>query len=221
MVFLTYIRIPIHLHVRKKIQVFSSNILIHLGLESLLRNVTITYKSIERINLDHFNKDVAAFIFTSDYKWLEEKRALLILEEMFRIGLGSKVVVLYYPKNYRFAKLAFEKGTIRFINLDSDKGELSELLLECLSKNSSCFPENFHSDIKKIQNNPVGYDLRIAEKKMLQYLWQGKSNNQIADTLCVSTRTIERYRSELIRKTKSPNLIVAIRKMIERGELQI
>jgi DNA-binding NarL/FixJ family response regulator len=205
-----------------KIQVFSSNVLIHLGLEKLLDNVLINYRSLEPRNHQLiFEDEISAYIFISNYNRLDQKRAIVLLETLFNFGLGSKIIVLYYPDNYKFAKIAFERGAVRFINLNTCKNKLSELLLERVSTDSPFYPENFLIDIKKCQRQAVEFKLKIVERKLLEYLWEGMSNYQIADNLCVSTRTVERYRSELIKKTKSPNLIVAIRKMIEKGELQI
>jgi DNA-binding NarL/FixJ family response regulator len=52
-------------------------------------------------------------------------------------------------------------------------------------------------------------DLHITrrEKEVLEHLAQGLDNNEIADKLFISTRTVEGYKTSLISKTGSKNIV--------------
>jgi DNA-binding NarL/FixJ family response regulator len=66
----------------------------------------------------------------------------------------------------------------------------------------------------------VNIDLTDREQEVLDLLSQGLSNNQIGDRLYLSSRTIEKYVSNLLRKTDTSNRSVLVRFAIEHHLLQ-
>ncbi|MCA0936091.1 response regulator [Vibrio alginolyticus] len=55
--------------------------------------------------------------------------------------------------------------------------------------------------------------LTQREREVLDLIVQGKKNQQMADELCVSLRTIEVHRSNVMKKLEADNLAVLIRKV--------
>jgi DNA-binding NarL/FixJ family response regulator len=66
----------------------------------------------------------------------------------------------------------------------------------------------------------VKIDLTDREQEVLELLSQGLSNNQIGDRLYLSSRTIEKYVSNLLRKTDTSNRSELVRFAIEHHLLQ-
>ncbi|NMG59301.1 response regulator transcription factor [Geitlerinema sp. P-1104] len=66
----------------------------------------------------------------------------------------------------------------------------------------------------------VTIDLTDREQEVLDLLSQGLSNNQIGDRLYLSSRTIEKYVSNLLRKTETSNRSELVRFAIEHHLLQ-
>lgn len=62
---------------------------------------------------------------------------------------------------------------------------------------------------------PEDFDLTQREGEVLQLLAKGLSNNQIGDRLYLSSRTIEKYVSNLLRKTDTNNRSELVRFAIE------
>jgi len=59
--------------------------------------------------------------------------------------------------------------------------------------------------------------LSPREKEVLQYVVEGKSSAEIADTLNLSAKTVETYRSRLMTKLEIPNLASLVRFAVENG----
>ncbi|WP_425500545.1 response regulator transcription factor [Sodalinema gerasimenkoae] len=70
------------------------------------------------------------------------------------------------------------------------------------------------------ERSDVTIDLTDREQEVLELLSQGLSNNQIGDRLYLSSRTIEKYVSNLLRKTETNNRSELVRFAIEHHLLQ-
>lgn len=69
-------------------------------------------------------------------------------------------------------------------------------------------------------NDPLD-KLSGREREILQLLAEGKSNSQIADTLSLSSKTVETYRSRLMQKLEIDDLAGLVKFALQRGLTQL
>ena len=60
------------------------------------------------------------------------------------------------------------------------------------------------SELNK-KEDEIKYSLSTREKEVLEQICNGLSNQEIADTLFISRRTVEKHRSNLLEKTNCKN----------------
>ena len=68
----------------------------------------------------------------------------------------------------------------------------------------------FKQEKKKTEQNFLPIDLTIREKEVLNEICLGKSSPEIAESLFISERTVEKHRAAIINKTGSKNMIEAV-----------
>jgi len=91
-------------------------------------------------------------------------------------------------------------------SIDAGKPYFSqELLLRLLNK----------------RNDSDHIKLTQREREILNLICKGMANQEIADTLFISIRTVEKHRSDLLVKTDSPNSISLAVYAIKNGWVEI
>jgi Response regulator containing a CheY-like receiver domain and an HTH DNA-binding domain len=77
--------------------------------------------------------------------------------------------------------------------------------------------------LKFINNNIIKHSVLFTdrEKTILQYLGEGLSTSEIADRLFLSTRTVEKYRSDMLLRTGLPNSVSLVVFAIKHGIINV
>jgi len=63
---------------------------------------------------------------------------------------------------------------------------------------------------EKKESESINVDLSIREKEVLNEICHGKSTGEIAESLFISDRTVEKHRAAIVQKTGSRNMIEAV-----------
>jgi two-component system response regulator NreC len=72
------------------------------------------------------------------------------------------------------------------------------------------------------QNEPSGYDaLSEREQQVFRMVVSGKSNKQIGEILCLSSRTVEKHRATIIHKLNLRDTVDLVRYAVKIGILDI
>lgn len=135
---------------------------------------------------------------------------------------SSTVIISYDDLTLEHAYKAYQKGFIKFLDFDTPINILKEELYQLLQMHAdeSFYPRGF---IEKIihRGNILGTQCTLTNKEraIIEMIWDGKLNVEIAEELNLSVRTIERYRSEILKRYDAPNLFVVMRKLIGQGAL--
>jgi len=114
------------------------------------------------------------------------------------------------------------------INLSGDKYSLKDVALssndlEELGKAIEVFSSDYNIISRELvqklsgifeneeeQTKSVEIDLSVREKEVLNEICLGKSTNEIAESLFISDRTVEKHRAAIVQKTESKNMIEAV-----------
>jgi len=144
------------------------------------------------------------------------RKGLKLCPELKIIALS-----MYGEEEYYYKMV--DAGVKGFLLKDSDISEVKEALIT-VSKGGSYFSQEllYHviQKIKHREHESKTANLSKREKEILAKICEGLSNQEIADTLFISKRTVDKHRANLLGKTNSKNtaslILFAIRnKLIE------
>lgn len=140
-----------------------------------------------------------------------------------RINPSLNIIALsmYGEEEYYYKMM--DSGAKGFILKDSDISEVKEAILTVKKGGNYFSQELLYHVIQKIKHRESESrtaNLSKREKEILQKICEGLSNQEIAETLFISKRTVDKHRANLLGKTNSKNtaslILFAIRnKLIE------
>jgi len=119
-----------------------------------------------------------------------------------------KIIALsmYGEEEYYYRMV--DAGAKGFILKDSDISEVKDAILTVYNGGNYFSQELLYNVIQKIKTreteNKVA-NLSKREKEILLKICEGMSNQEIADTLFISKRTVDKHRANLLSKTNSKN----------------
>ncbi len=140
-----------------------------------------------------------------------------------RINPAIDVIALsMYGEEEYYYKMV-DAGAKGFILKDSDISEVKEAIMTVRKGGSYFSQELLYHVIQKIKHRELeskSANLSKREKEILIKICEGLSNQEIAETLFISKRTVDKHRANLLGKTNSKNtaslILFAIRnKLIE------
>lgn len=130
--------------------------------------------------------------------------ALLLYPDLKIIALSSYGQEKYYQE-------MIQAGVWGFLQKSAGKDELHRAI-KAVSNGNYYFPPDI---LRKLvirsgqKNGSLVQDKQIhitkREKEILQLICQGYSNNEIADTLFISPKTVDNHRTNLLSKTQTKN----------------
>ena len=128
---------------------------------------------------------------------------------------------MYGEEEYYYKMV--DAGAKGFLLKDSNISEVREAILTVIKGGSYFSQELLYHVIQKIKHREQeskSANLSKREKEILFKICEGLSNQEIADTLFISKRTVDKHRANLLGKTNSKNtaslILFAIRnKLIE------
>ena len=132
------------------------------------------------------------------------------------------IALSMYGEDEYYYKMV-DAGAKGFLLKDSDISEVREAIITVIKGGSFFSQELLYHVIQKIklrQQETKSAILSKREKEILLKICEGFSNQEIAETLFISKRTVDKHRANLLGKTNSKNtaslILYAIRnKLIE------
>ena len=140
-----------------------------------------------------------------------------------RINPDLNIIALsMYGEEEYYYKMV-DAGAKGFLVKDSDISEVREAVLSIMKGGSYFSQELLYHVIQKIKHRELeskSANLSKREKEILFKICEGFSNQEIAESLFISKRTVDKHRANLLGKTNSKNtaslILFAIRnKLIE------
>ena len=128
--------------------------------------------------------------------------------QAMRIHNNLNIIALsMYGEEEYYYKMV-EAGAKGFLLKDSDISEVKEAILT-VKKGSSYFSQellqNVIQKIKRREYESKSANLSKREIEILLKICEGLSNQEIAETLFISKRTVDKHRANLLGKTHSKN----------------
>jgi DNA-binding NarL/FixJ family response regulator len=121
-------------------------------------------------------------------------------------SLAVIALSMYGEEEYYYKMV--DAGARGFLLKDSDISEVKEAILTVKKGGSYFSQELLHHVIQKIkhrESETKSANLSKREKEILLKICEGLSNQEIAETLFISKRTVDKHRANLLGKTNSKN----------------
>lgn len=141
------------------------------------------------------------------------KKSGLDVLEWIREHKDLKVIIVTTFKRVGYFERAVKAGVDAYVLKDRSTSELMSTIHTVLAGKKEYSPELMESMIS--QDNP----LSPQEKRILQLISLGKSNQDIADTLFLSNGTVRNYTSSIFNKLSANNRVEAVRIAKDKGWL--
>jgi DNA-binding NarL/FixJ family response regulator len=135
-----------------------------------------------------------------------------------------RVVMLSMHATAEYIHNAFKAGATGYLLKESAGQEVVEAITvtsrgrKYLSHRlSETLAEELVHDEKRIRSGGPIQSLSPREREIIQLVVEGKSSAEIANTLFLSVKTIETYRSRLMKKLDTPNVPALVKFAIKHG----
>lgn len=145
-------------------------------------------------------------------------------EEALRLYPGLKIITLsmHGDQDYYFRMVSI--GAKGFLLKSSDIGEVLTAIGAVARGGTYFSQELLHSlvDSLKTPATPTPHDLLSdREKEIVLLICKGLSNNEIAEKLFISKRTVDKHRANILDKTGSKNTANLVVYAIKNGIVEI
>jgi len=145
------------------------------------------------------------------------RKALELYPELNIVGLSMYGEEDYYTK-------MIDAGAKGFILKNSGIAEVETAIQQVTSGNNYFSPEILSGLLKSISRKKQprkSSELTEREEEVLYQVCKGLSNQEIADTLHISKRTVDKHRENLLLKTNSKNTAGLVMFAIKNGIVEV
>jgi DNA-binding NarL/FixJ family response regulator len=142
---------------------------------------------------------------------------------------GIKIIALSMLNDEDYYFKMIDAGAKGFILKDSGSEELTKAI-EMVMNGQSYFSQDLLRNIIlsistniKMEPEPLPGEIKFTDRELevLEEICKGLSNQEIADTLCISPRTVERHRANIFEKTGSKNSVNLVMFAIKNNLVKI
>jgi DNA-binding NarL/FixJ family response regulator len=207
---------------KTRIAIVDDHTILRDGLKALLKEMPGMDIVMEASNGQEFIQQLE--FITPDLVIMDIKMPIMNGPETIKIVREKlpqiKIIVLsmYGDEVYYNAMNAMDVDA--YITKESDYDELERAISSVL-KGGKYFSQRLLLNILDKKRKESNLHFTVREREILQFLCQGLSTQEIAKKLFLSDRTIEKYRSELLLRTGSPNSISLVMYAIKNGLIKI
>lgn len=138
-----------------------------------------------------------------------------------------KIIVLTMHKAEEYIRTAFKYGASGYMLKDDDQQELIRAIRNVLSGNTHLSPSicdkvvgGYLGDTDKSGQSSCSDVLTLREREVIKLIAEGYRNKDIAEFLSISHKTVEKHRSNLMRKLKLNNASALTTYAIQNGLIE-
>ena len=155
-------------------------------------------------NLDKYNPDIVFL----DIK-MPNMDGMQAAEMALKLKPTLKIIVMTMFEEPSYFNKMVEIGVQGFLLKNAEMMEIRKAIAR-IEEGDTYFSEELLKNLKdNTEETTEEIDIKLSkrEKEVLDYLCMGYSNNEIADKLFISPRTVDGHRANLLSKTNSKNTV--------------
>jgi len=156
---------------------------------------------------------------------MPQKDGIATTRELMQIYPDLKIIALSMYGYEHYYSQMIDAGARGFLMKNSAFDDVQKAIHEVYKGNTYFSPEILDALIKNLykkkDNKPTQTELTEREIEILYNICKGFSNAEIADTLCISKRTVDKHRENLLLKTESKNTAGLVIYAIKNGLFEV
>jgi len=146
------------------------------------------------------------------------------IREIKKRHTGVKIIALTVHKTEEYILATLEAGADGYVLKDATHDELVIAINSVLAGKPFLSPgvsdkviDGYLAGRRTLKSVSVWDNISQREREVLKLIAEGYKNKEIADVLCISIKTVEKHRSNLMRKLKLHNAAALTAFAIEKG----
>jgi len=146
------------------------------------------------------------------------------IKEVKRVTPETKIIVLTVHKSEEYVLATLQAGADGYVLKDASHSELVMAMLNVLDGRRFLSPgisekviEGYLFGRKTVTDQTAWDTLTNREKEILKLIGEGYKNKEIADFLCISPKTVEKHRTNLMNKLDLHNIASLTALAFEKG----
>jgi DNA-binding NarL/FixJ family response regulator len=146
------------------------------------------------------------------------------IREIRRLSKEVKILVLTVHKSEEYILATFKAGADGYVLKDATHEELLMAIKSVLKGKNYISPEisekvleGYLEGRKRLKSQTSWESLTSREREILKLIAEGYKNKEIAEELCISVKTVEKHRSNLMEKLNLHNVQALTAFAIEKG----
>lgn len=176
--------------------------------------------------LEHIASGLIPDIVLADIN-MPEMDGISLIKAIKLTHSDIKVVILSMLDNEKYVMQAFMEGSYGYLLKNVNESEMLFALKTvaggskylCVELTETMLDRFIHETASQSEQEEIQVDLSMREIEVLHLVAEGYTNQEMADKLFLSKRTIEGHRQMLIDKTGSKNTASLIRFAVVNGYL--
>lgn len=158
---------------------------------------------------------------------MPKMNGLEAIREIKRNSPETKVLVLTIHEAERYVLEAFRSGADGYCLKDANLQDLLVAVKNVLAGKRYVSPgisdvvlEGYLDSKQRLKSDPTAGALTRRERQIVKLIAEGYKYKEIADTLCISVKTVERHRSNLMKKLDVHSRSALTAYALQRGIVQ-
>ena len=146
------------------------------------------------------------------------------IREIRRLSKEVRILVLTVHKSEEYILATFKAGADGYVLKEATHEELLMAIKSVLKGKSYISPEisekvleGYLEGRKRLKSQTSWETLTSREREILKLIAEGYKNKEIAQELCISVKTVEKHRSNLMEKLNLHNVQALTAFAIEKG----
>ncbi|MGQ9777630.1 MAG: response regulator [Thermodesulfobacteriota bacterium] len=146
------------------------------------------------------------------------------IREIRRLSKEVKIIVLTVHKSEEYILATFKAGADGYVLKDSTHEELLIAIKSVLKGKNYISPEisdkvleGYLEGRRRLKSKTAWETLTSREREILKLIAEGYKNKEIAEDLCISVKTVEKHRSNIMEKLNLHNVQALTAFAIEKG----
>jgi DNA-binding NarL/FixJ family response regulator len=211
---------------KKRIVIAEDHTILRQGLRSLLsssEDLEVVGEAGDGLSAIHCVKNLSPDLVLLDLK-MPKMDGISVIHEIKKISSGIKILALTMHRNEEYILEAFKSGADGYCLKSSSHEELLIAIRAVLSGNSYVSPEisgkvleGYLEGRETIRERSSWETLTQREREVLKLVGEGYQNKEIADYLCISVKTVEKHRANIMQKLDLHTASALTAYAIEKG----
>lgn len=211
---------------KKRILIVEDHTIIREGLKALLSaapDIQVVGEAKDGLEAIKMVNSLSPDLVLMDLS-MPRMNGLEAIKDISRGNPDTKVLVLTVHKSDEYILATFQAGAHGYVLKDASHAELMLALQTLFDGKRYVSPDISDLVIQGFVGNKMGLKsesswdtLTNREREILKLVAEGNKNKDIADLLCISVKTVERHRANLMKKLGLHNVSALTALAIEKG----